>query len=232
MRVGTLLAENLHMAPLRPSPRDSSETFAIAELPPCKGGMSRRRFCAGAGAGLVTLGFAACDPGAARIVVGDGVGDEPNNNLAKGPTVDGSSSPDLSSGTNPVDAGHDAAAAPQADLAHTTNNCAGPYNAGAASAIAVGAAKYFTDNNTFELFLCRDAGGLYALSASCTHQGVTLTKQATKFHCSAHGANFDLNGEHPTSPAFSPLEHYALCVDATGNVLINYNSVVAASTRA
>ena len=205
----------------------TAPTFAIADLPTCKGGMSRRQFCVLASSGLVGLGLGACDPGAARITVGDGVDGPP---VSKGPTVDGGvdlAAPMHDAGAADLVA-HDLAAH---DLA-TTSACSGPFNAGAASAIAVGAAKYLTDNVNFELFLCRDGGGLYALSAACTHEGVKITKQTSRFYCPAHGATFDLNGEHPTSPALSPLDHYALCVDANGDILIDYNTVVSASTRA
>ena len=47
------------------------------------------------------------------------------------------------------------------------------------------------------MFIVRDAGGLYAVSSRCTHQGVTLTAQSTKFHCAAHGADFSLTGAVP-----------------------------------
>jgi Rieske Fe-S protein len=207
----------------------SGATIAIADLPPCKGGMSRREFCGLAGSGLVALSLSACDPGAAKIIVGDGVA--PTTSIGLGPPPPDGGATDLAQNIP-----HDGATGPNdlagpQDLAQTSN-CSGPYNAGAASAITVGAAKHLTDNVNFDLFLCRDSGGLYAMSAQCTHAGATLTHQSTQFHCPAHGATFDLNGQHPTSPAFSPLDHYALCVDGSGNVLIDYNTVVSASTRA
>ena len=119
------------------------------------------------------------------------------------------------------------------DLAHGGATCptSGVLDAGAASAIAVGSAKHFTDNQNYDLYVCRDSGGLYALSASCTHSGCTVSKQSSRFYCPCHGATFDLNGQHPTSPAFSPLDHYAVCVDGSGTIYVDYNSVVSPSTR-
>ncbi len=104
-------------------------------------------------------------------------------------------------------------------------------NAGPASAIAVGQAKHLTDNVNYDLYVLRDSGGLYALSASCTHAGCTVRKQTTEFYCPCHGATFDLNGQNPTGPAFSPLDHYALCVDSAGNVYVDYNTTVSPTTR-
>jgi len=208
----------------------TAPTIAIADLPSCKGGagLSRREFCALAGASLVGLGLTACDPGAPRIVLGDGVEDGTNPTSNGPPVGDGAVSPTEDLAHPP---GSDLASGPH-DMAMTTNGCSGPYNAGPASAITVGQAKHITDSVNFDAFLCRDANGLYAMSALCTHEGKLLTKQTSQFYCSRHGATFDLNGQHPTSPAYSSLEHYALCVDASGNVLLDYNTIVSPSTRA
>ncbi len=125
-------------------------------------------------------------------------------------------------GSNSGDAGVDSA---------SSSSCTGgTINAGPAASIAQGTAKHLSGAG-YSLFICRDAGGLYALDASCTHEGQLLTKQSTKFYCSRHGATFDLNGQNPTSPAFSPLDHYSVCVDASGTVMIDSNTVVAPATR-
>src|SRR5207248_2882080 len=82
------------------------------------------------------------------------------------------------------------------DLSHGNPICpAMPLNAGPAAALTLGTAKYFTDSVSYELFVCRDQAGLFALSASCTHAGATLKKESTQFYCPRHGATFDLNGE-------------------------------------
>jgi Rieske Fe-S protein len=70
------------------------------------------------------------------------------------------------------------------------------------------------------------------MDAACTHSGCILTPKPTQFHCDCHGANFDLNGEHPTLPAFFPLSHYALCVDASGNITVDYKTKVSSTVRA
>jgi nitrite reductase/ring-hydroxylating ferredoxin subunit len=192
--------------------------------------MSRRKFCAFAGSSLVSLGLAACAPGDPRVVVGDGVD---NNGL---PTAGGPPPPDGGSGADLAQAGHDGGVAADLasgshDMASVSASCgSGALSAGPASAVASGDAKLLT-GSSYQLFLCRDAGGLYAMDAGCTHEGKLLVKQATSFYCSRHGARFDLNGEHPTLPAFSPLDHYSVCVDASGNVTIDYNKIVPASTR-
>jgi nitrite reductase/ring-hydroxylating ferredoxin subunit len=119
--------------------------------------------------------------------------------------------------------------ASQPDLAQAQTGCApGLFNAGAVSAIAAGTVKLFSAQ---QLFVGRDTQGLYAMSASCTHEGATLRQSGTHIYCPRHGATFDLNGDNPTSPAFTTLDHYALCVDSTGEGMVDSSSVVSSTTR-
>ena len=134
--------------------------------------------------------------------------------------------------------GHDLASAshadlsqpnPNPDLAQTSGNtCVSGVNGGAAATVTPLAPKYVS---AAKAYVCRDANGLYAMSSLCTHAGCKVTHQSSLFYCPCHGAAFDLNGQNPTSPASSPLEHYEMCVDGAGNVQINTSKTVDASTR-
>jgi nitrite reductase/ring-hydroxylating ferredoxin subunit len=104
-------------------------------------------------------------------------------------------------------------------------------NAGASSQFPSGTYKVISASG-YVLFICHDSGGLFAMDASCPHEGVTLTKRTSDIYCRRHGATFDLNGQHPTSPAFSPLDHYPVCVDGSGNILVDVSRTVSATTRA
>jgi nitrite reductase/ring-hydroxylating ferredoxin subunit len=189
--------------------------------------MTRRDFCVLAGSGLVSLGLPACAPPDPRVVVGDGIDGNGQPTTSGGPPVPDA---DLAPGAHDGGVSADFASSSH-DMASVASSCSsGALSAGPASAVALGDAKLLT-GAAYQLFLCRDAGGLYAMDAACTHEGKLLTKKTTEFYCSRHGATFDLNGEHPTSPAFSPLDHYAVCVDASGNVSIDFGKVVPASTR-
>jgi nitrite reductase/ring-hydroxylating ferredoxin subunit len=184
--------------------------------------ITRRRFCIGAGCGLAALGVGcANDP---RVSVG-GIDDPPGTNLPN-PEVDlgggNQGTPDLASGQQP-------------DLAHgtTTASCPNdPLNAGAATAIAMNGYKRFTDNQTYDLFVCRDAGGLFAVDAECTHEGCVLKLSSGRWFCNCHGARFNFDGTKPTSPAHSPLNNYAVCIDASGTVWVDYNSLTTPTARA
>lgn len=78
--------------------------------------------------------------------------------------------------------------------------------------------------------LARDEGGLYAMSALCTHLGCQVTVEGDGLPCPCHGSVFDLQGEVVTGPASSPLEHYAVTVDGD-TVTVDTTAVVDASTR-
>ena len=115
------------------------------------------------------------------------------------------------------------------DLALGSSSCAAASAAGDAASVVEGTPVYVS---SLRVFVCRDAGGLYAMSSLCTHQGCTLQLDVAQLYCDCHGATFDLNGENPTSPARKPLVHYAVCVDASGTVQVDKTQTVAASTRA
>lgn len=171
--------------------------------------ISRRRFCALAGASVVGLGVPSCGGVEGRVTAGGLL--DPNRPL--------------------VDLGQADIEPPQDLSGDGRGACNGMLDAGAASSYTLGQSRYFAVG-VFEIFVVRDAQGLYALSAECTHATCTIKRQANRFHCPCHGATFNMNGEKPTGPALRPLDHYALCVDAAGRVLVDYRTVVSATTRA
>jgi nitrite reductase/ring-hydroxylating ferredoxin subunit len=82
-----------------------------------------------------------------------------------------------------------------------------------------------------KFFVVRDSGGLYAVSAKCTHQGATLTNDGTEFYCPRHGATFDYDGNVLGGPVSAKLVHYAMCITSGGNVGVNTSQTVSQSTR-
>ncbi len=80
------------------------------------------------------------------------------------------------------------------------------------------------------LYVVRDAGGLYALTAVCTHQGCTISAFSSGFACPCHGARFALDGTVTRGPARSSLVHYALCLD-NGTVVVDTTSIVGPAVR-
>ena len=81
----------------------------------------------------------------------------------------------------------------------------------------------------------RDAGGVYAMTLICTHTQCDMrtdgTVAASGLVCSCHGSEFDGNGAVTKGPATKPLDHYAVEIDAEGEMTIKPGSVVSADAR-
>ena len=124
---------------------------------------------------------------------------------------------------------------------------AGPDAGGGACATAatdVGAPATFVTGKVVlvansKVFVGRDAGGLYAMSSACTHEGATTcvgttngcSTSGTDIFCPRHGAVFKFDGSLVRGPASTPLPHFAMCLLANGNVGVQTTMLVAASTR-
>ena len=108
----------------------------------------------------------------------------------------------------------------------------GVVSAGSASALAVGELKAVPGAAAA---IGRDGGGVYALTLVCTHQGCDMSTEGTVsssgIFCACHGSRFDVDGNVLQGPASSPLQHYQVTADAQGNLTIDGNAPVSASTR-
>jgi len=89
----------------------------------------------------------------------------------------------------------------------------------------------FTGSGRF--FVCRDAGGLYALTSICTHNqcDVGFVSQSAGFECPCHGSRYDFNGQVTRGPAALPLDHLSLCVAPDGDVFVDPKTVVPTTKR-
>jgi nitrite reductase/ring-hydroxylating ferredoxin subunit len=86
---------------------------------------------------------------------------------------------------------------------------------GAPSTFVLNQPVYVSNGN---FFVVRDAGGLYALTARCTHEGATCVDQSGVLFCPRHGAEFDYNGGIIAGPVSTGLVHYAMCTMSNGHV--------------
>ncbi len=81
--------------------------------------------------------------------------------------------------------------------------------------------------------MLRDAIGIYAMTAVCTHMGCTVAyAPATHdFQCPCHMSTYDLNGNVTNPPAMIALEHFACSLDGADNVVVDLGTPVVETTR-
>ena len=113
---------------------------------------------------------------------------------------------------------------------------AGKLAAGAASSYTVGMAKVFSNavkvsGQEYDIMVAKDANGFYAMDSDCTHSGCSVDTQGTGYYCNCHGATFDSNGKHTGGPGSGYLQHYAVCVDASGNVTVDTSTQATPTQR-
>jgi cytochrome b6-f complex iron-sulfur subunit len=91
-------------------------------------------------------------------------------------------------------------------------------------------ATYFSAQR---VFVCRDRGGLYALTSVCTHAGCSVRFEGSGdgFRCPCHGSGFDFGGAVTNGPANSPLRHFEVCIDGDGNLTFDPRQTVNRAVR-
>jgi Rieske Fe-S protein len=103
----------------------------------------------------------------------------------------------------------------------------GPFAAGNVKDLAVGSVRvvqYFA--------IARDEGGVYAMSALCTHAGCpTVAMPPGDLYCPCHGSLFDKNGGVLRGPAHASLPHYEVDIAGDGAITIQGGKLVPPETR-
>lgn len=102
--------------------------------------------------------------------------------------------------------------------------------AGAASSVAVGALHAVAGE---PVAIARDSAGIYSMSLVCTHASCDLSGSASfsGMTCPCHGSVFDGQGNVLRGPASRALPHFAVTEDASGQLTIHTDQVVAPSAR-
>lgn len=176
--------------------------------------ISRRSFCGGVAACSGAVALASCIDGGTGVVQTGPLG---------GPEGGGSGTnteqPDAGVHNPPPDAGSGSTA---------TCPSSGVTDVGTPTTFTSGSPKYFSSGN---FFVVRDSGGLYALTARCTHEGATCVVSQGEFYCPRHGAEFDFNGGVIAGPVITGLVHYAMCTLAGGHVGVITSQTVSKTTR-
>ena len=172
--------------------------------------VSRRGFCGGVATCVGIATVASCFDGGSSVITTGPLG---------GPEGSNGQQPDAN---NPPP--------PPMDAPGTTGTCpaSGVTDVGAPSAFATNSPQYFSSGN---FFVVRDSGGLYALTARCTHEGATCVDSQGEFYCPRHGAEFTYNGDIISGPVSTGLVHYAMCTLANGHVGVVKSQTVSKSQR-
>ncbi len=96
-------------------------------------------------------------------------------------------------------------------------------------------ADYALDAWIFEpaarVYVGRDARGLFAIIATCTHLGCTVKHIGAglvpaQFECPCHGSQFDAEGRVLIGPATRSLEHARLTLANDGRVVVDRAAIV------
>jgi cytochrome b6-f complex iron-sulfur subunit len=80
-------------------------------------------------------------------------------------------------------------------------------------------------------FVFRDAGGIYAISAVCTHLGCSVGRSSEGFACPCHGSRFSASGEVLGGPAPRALPCLEVGRAADGQLVVYADNEVAEGTR-
>lgn len=102
------------------------------------------------------------------------------------------------------------------------------FKIGMADEFAVGSETRFEKEN---LFVFRDAEGIYAVSSICTHLGCSVARSTEGFQCPCHGSRFTPEGTVAAGPAPRALPWLEIGRAADGQLVVYADNEVPAGTR-
>ena len=102
------------------------------------------------------------------------------------------------------------------------------YKIGLPEQFAVGSETRLEKEN---VFVFRDAEGMYAISAVCTHLGCAVARTPQGFACPCHGSKFDASGKVKGGPAPRALPWLEVSRAADGQLLVFADNEVPEGTR-
>lgn len=88
---------------------------------------------------------------------------------------------------------------------------------------------YFPAGRPVALF--RDAGGVHAISAVCTHLGCIVRPKPEGFECPCHGSHFTADGNVVRGPAPSPLPWLEVKPGPGGTWVVDEDATVRPGTK-
>jgi nitrite reductase/ring-hydroxylating ferredoxin subunit len=102
------------------------------------------------------------------------------------------------------------------------------FKVGRPEQFSIGTETLFEKEN---FFVFRDADGIHAISATCTHLGCTVARSAGGFECPCHGSKFGASGRVEAGPAPRALPWLEMGRAADGQLVVYADNEVPAGTR-
>ena len=102
------------------------------------------------------------------------------------------------------------------------------FKAGHPEQFTAGSETLFEKEN---VFVFRDAEGVYAISATCTHLGCSVARSTSGFECPCHGSKFSATGAVQAGPAPRALAWLEIGRAADGQLVVYADNEVPAGTR-
>lgn len=111
---------------------------------------------------------------------------------------------------------------------NVTTPAPGPVEIGAAEEYTVGTLTFVENARAY---VGRDARGIYAIVAVCTHLGCTPRHEDNVFVCPCHGSRFSREGQVVSGPATRALDRAFVGRAANGKLVVDRSQVVDATFR-
>jgi len=209
----------------------------------------RRYFLKVIGGSVVALG-AGCGAGTGDGPSGTGAGGSGTGASGAGDAT--TTSAGISSSTGSTSTGSSGSTSGSTSATSSSSSVSGSSSGGGCppAGTKLGQPGDYTGNGLHilagqKVLIGRDAGGLYALTAICTHlqcnmdgdpQGNPLgdpkgTILASGIQCNCHFSQYDNSGAVVTGPAVNPLRAYALALGCDGFLYVDTATVVANTKR-
>jgi Rieske Fe-S protein len=102
------------------------------------------------------------------------------------------------------------------------------YKVGREEDFPVGSETKFDEGN---FFVFRDAQGVYAISATCTHLGCAVARSPRGFECPCHGSKFAAAGRVEAGPAPRALPWLEMGRAADGQLVVYADNEVPSGTK-
>ncbi len=99
---------------------------------------------------------------------------------------------------------------------------------GSPGEFSIGSSTFFPDS---KFFVYKSSGGLYAISATCTHLGCIVSEEDDGFSCPCHGSVFTKNGNVVGGPAPRGLPWYEVTLSPEGQVVVDRGRPVPPGTK-